>query len=318
MFKGGAMRRRRRIRRRKKAEQRALFLTGIMFLLLTGIMLFYGEDIGNSGGNDTDVRQSVSGPDGDGSGEEIKEKGKKEKARKDRAKEAGQNGRQAYLENLDDAEAGTVLAAGELDLTQEKKYFTVSEISDAVLQYINGKSYVENDHIGLDDLRYLKLLHYNYDHEIQVGELIVNKKIAEDVKEVFWELFSEEYEIESMYLIDRFWTGDSVDSDTNSIENNNTSAFNYRVVPNTDRLSNHAAGFAIDINPLQNPYVKYNSDGSFAKYYKDMEKYTDREQKGEHMITHSDICYKIFEKHGFTWGGDWNSSKDYQHFEKEK
>ena len=99
------MRRRRRIRRRKKAEQRALFLTGIMFLLLTGIMLFYGEDIGNSGGNDTDVRQSVSGPDGDGSGEEIKEKGKKEKARKDRAKEAGQNGRQAYLENLDDAEA---------------------------------------------------------------------------------------------------------------------------------------------------------------------------------------------------------------------
>ena len=206
MFKGGAMRRRRRIRRRKKAEQRALFLTGIMFLLLTGIMLFYGEDIGNSGGNDTDVRQSVSGPDGDGSGEEIKEKGKKEKARKDRAKEAGQNGRQAYLENLDDAEAGTVLAAGELDLTQEKKYFTVSEISDAVLQYINGKSYVENDHIGLDDLRYLKLLHYNYDHEIQVGELIVNKKIAEDVKEVFWELFSEEYEIESMYLIDRFWT----------------------------------------------------------------------------------------------------------------
>ncbi len=78
MFKGGAMRRRRRIRRRKKAEQRALFLTGIMFLLLTGIMLFYGEDIGNSGGNDTDVRQSVSGPDGDGSGEEIGEGEKRE------------------------------------------------------------------------------------------------------------------------------------------------------------------------------------------------------------------------------------------------
>ena len=63
----------------------------------TVIMLFYGEDIRNSGGSETDVRQSVSEPDGDGSGEEIKEKGKKEKARKDRAKEAGQNGRQARI-----------------------------------------------------------------------------------------------------------------------------------------------------------------------------------------------------------------------------
>lgn len=221
-----------------------------------------------------------------------------------------------YLENLNDIQPGTVLAEKEIDLTQRQKYFTVSKIGDDILQYINGKSYIENDNIGLDDLRYLKLLHYNYNHQIQVGEMIVNKKIAEDVKEVFQELFSEEYEIESMYLIDKYWTGDSVDSDTNSIEHNNTSAFNYRVVPNTGRLSNHAAGFAIDINPLQNPYVKYNSDGSFAKYYKDMEKYTDRDQDAKHMITHDDPCFKIFKKHGFTWGGDWNSSRDYQHFEK--
>lgn len=221
-----------------------------------------------------------------------------------------------YLDNLNDIQPGTVLTEKEIDLTQRQKYFTVSKIGDDILQYINGKSYIENDNIGLDDLRYLKLLHYNYNHQIQVGEMIVNKKIAEDVKGVFQELFSEEYEIESMYLIDKYWTGDSVDSDTNSIGHNNTSAFNYRVVPNTDRLSNHAAGFAIDINPLQNPYVKYNSDGSFAKYYKDMEKYTDRDQDAKHMITHDDTCFKIFKKHGFTWGGDWNSSKDYQHFEK--
>lgn len=253
--------------------------------------------------------QSVSRADRGSFGEVT---GKKEKA-----KEPEQNDEPAYLENLDDMEPGAVLDAGELDLQQWQKYFTVSEINEDVLKYINGKSYVENDHIRLDDLRYLKLLHYNYSHEIQVGELIVNEKIAEDVKEVFYELFSEEYEIGSMYLIDKFWTGDSVDSDTNSIEHNNTSAFNYRVVPNTDRLSNHAAGFAIDINPLQNPYVKYNSDGSFAKYYKDMEQYTDRKQKGKHMITHDDICFKVFTKYGFTWGGDWNSSKDYQHFEKE-
>lgn len=270
-------------------------------MLLSGIILFYDGDTGKNSENDTDAAWKISG---------------EEKKVKEETKEAERDDTPEYLESIEDMEPGTVLDAGEIDLTQGEKYFTVSKISDDILQYINGKSYVENDNIGLGDLRYLKLLHYNYDHRIQVGEMIVNEKIAEDVKEVFQELFSEEYEIESMYLIDKFWTGDSVDSDTNSIEHNNTSAFNYRVVPNTERLSNHAAGLAIDINPLQNPYVKYNSDGSFAKYYKDMELYTDRKQKGKHMITHEDICYKVFKGHGFTWGGDWNSSKDYQHFEK--
>lgn len=297
------MRKKRRVRRQKKAEKMAWFFTGSMFLLLAGIILFHGGDMRIKNRNDEYVRQSVSKMNGDGTGEGAMEA----KSKKDNP---------VYLENLNDIQPGTVLTEKEIDLTQRQKYFTVSEIDADILQYISGKSYIENNNIGLDDLRYLKLLHYNYNHQIQVGEMIVNKKIAEDVKEVFRELFSEEYEIESMYLIDKYWTGDSVDSDTNSIEHNNTSAFNYRVVPNTDRLSNHAAGFAIDINPLQNPYVKYNSDGSFAKYYKDMEKYTDRDQDAKHMITHDDACFKIFKKHGFTWGGDWNSSKDYQHFEK--
>lgn len=211
---------------------------------------------------------------------------------------------------------GTVIGENEIEMDRIEDYFTVNRISEEIAGYITGKSYTPNDHIELDDLRYLRILHYNYDHEIQVGELIVNEKIAQDCKNVFLELFSQEYEIESMYLIEKYWTGDSVDSDTNSIEHNNTSAFNYRVVPGTKKLSNHAAGFAIDINPLQNPYVKYKSDGSFDKYYKNMEDYIDRTSGKAHMITHEDICYQIFTKYGFTWGGDWNSSKDYQHFEK--
>lgn len=300
----GRRRSRRRMIRRRKQHIWAKIFTGAMFLLLMGILLFCGDSIRRSS-KDADAGQKASQADSAGSG---KEKGKKPEPAKS-------DDRPAYLESIADIETGTVLAAGEIDPAQTSKYFTASRISGGILQYINGKSYVENDNIQLDDLRYLKLLHYNYDHEIQVGELIVNKKIAKDCKKVFKELFAREYEIESMYLVDRFWTGDSVDSDTNSIEHNNTSAFNYRVVPDTDRLSNHAAGFAIDINPLQNPYVKYNDDGSFAKYYKDMENYINRKQE-DHMITHDDICYQVFEKYGFTWGGDWNNSKDYQHFEK--
>ncbi len=294
---------RRRKRRRRRQKKGAWFCTGIMFLFLVGILLFSGD---KTAGEKEAAADAVK--ETDGTKDALADRGTEEKEKEEKSP--------GYLENIDGIEAGTVLDTETLDLSKAPGYFTINPIGDDIAQYINGKSYVENDHIQLEELRYLKLLHYNYSHEIQVGELIVNEKIAEDCRKVFQELFSEEYEIESICLIDKFWTGDSVDSDTNSIEHNNTSAFNYRVVPDTDRLSNHAAGFAIDINPLQNPYVKYNSDGSFAKYYKDMEKYTDRKQKGKHMITHDDICYRIFEKHGFTWGGDWNTSKDYQHFEK--
>lgn len=220
------------------------------------------------------------------------------------------------LPDISAQKAGAVLQTELVDFQNISQYFTIQELNEDILHWITGKSYQKNDHIQPDDLRYLKLLHYNYDHEIQVGELIVNAGIAEDCKNIFTELFSMEYEINSMYLIDNFWTGDGVESDTKSIENNNTSAFNYRVVPGSKSLSNHAKGLAIDVNPLQNPYVKYNKDGSLATNYKDMEKYLDRSSGKAHMITHEDACYKVFAKYGFTWGGDWNSSKDYQHFQK--
>lgn len=220
------------------------------------------------------------------------------------------------LEDVDQIAPGEIIEITHIDAANLERYFTVQEISDEIFQIINGKSYTENDNVGLEDLRYLKVLHYNYEHQIQVGELIVNAAIAEDCRNIFRELFAEEYEIHSMYLMDKFWVGNGVDSDTESIENNNTSAFNYRVVPGSTHLSNHAKGRAIDLNPLQNPYVTYKSDGTFKQYYKDMEKYLDRDSGEAHMITHEDAAYKIFTKYGFNWGGDWVNSKDYQHFEK--
>ena len=64
------------------------------------------------------------------------------------------------------------------------------------------------DSISYDDLRYIKVLHYNFRHQIQVGELVVNQAIAEDCRQIFMELFQEEYEINSMYLIDRYYEKD--------------------------------------------------------------------------------------------------------------
>lgn len=212
--------------------------------------------------------------------------------------------------------AGTLIAEDQIDRNTLSQYFCAFPISDEIYERINGKSYRENDNIGLEQLRYIKVLHYNFDHQLQMGELIVNADLAEDYTNIFRELFEVEYEIQSMYLIDNYWTGDGDTSDTASIEVNNTSAFCYRAVTGGTKLSNHAFGRAIDINPQQNPYVSYSS-GSPVWSHDNADAYIDRSAGLDHMIDHDDICYQIFAKYGFSWGGDWNSVKDYQHFEKE-
>lgn len=214
--------------------------------------------------------------------------------------------------------AGEVVAEAEIDRAHLSDYFTSDEIAegDAVYARIYGKSFVDNDDIALSDLRYLKLLHYNFDHQVQVGELIVHRELVTDFQEIFQALFEQEYEIQSMHLIDDYWTGDGASSDSASIEVNNTSAFCYRGVVGGKGLSNHALGRAIDINPQQNPYVTYK-DGKPRWSHRNADDYIDRDTGLPHVITHDDACYQLFKAHGFDWGGDWNTMKDYQHFDKE-
>lgn len=221
----------------------------------------------------------------------------------------------SFLSSLENYSAGEILDASQIDSKQLSCYFTSEEITETIKNRIYGKSYSENPDISLEELRYLKLLHYNFNHEIQVGELIVNESIAKDCIDIFTELFQAEYEIESMYLIDNYWTGDGSSTDTASMNANNSSAFCYRTIAGTSKLSNHALGFAIDINPYQNPYITYKN-GVPVFYHDNAQTYADRTQLKDHMITHEDLCYQLFTEHGFSWGGDWKNSKDYQHFEK--
>lgn len=219
--------------------------------------------------------------------------------------------------HIEDFSVGEVVSLEQIDTGHLSDYFTISEIDQSLEERIMGKSYTENPHISLSELRYLKLLHYNFDHKIQVGELIVNEGIANDCIDIFTELFKAEYEIESMYLIDNYWTGDGTSTDTASMNDNNSSAFCYRVITGSSKLSNHAYGYAIDINPYQNPYITYKN-GVPVFYHDNAQDYADRNAPKEHMINHDDLCYQLFTSHGFTWGGDWKNSKDYQHFEKKQ
>lgn len=188
--------------------------------------------------------------------------------------------------------------------------FFQSEISDSLYQKINNKSYKKNSTIPLEDLRYIEVLHYGFDNKVHKGELIVNRKIADDVINIFKELYDEKYPIEKIILIDEY-DGD----DIKSMEDNNSSAFNFRVIDGTSKLSNHAMGFAIDINPLYNPYVR-TVNGIPNVLPENGTKYADRSMDCRYYITKNSICYDIFKKYGFDWGGDWKSSKDYQHFQK--
>lgn len=226
----------------------------------------------------------------------------------------------SFLENLDETEAGVVLEEKDVNTDDLSVYFTACDIvkDDGIYQRINGQSYRENDNISLEQLAYMKVLHYNFEQKIQVGELIVNKALVTDMQEIFQELFENKYEIQSLYLIDNYWTGDGNDSDFASIEENNSSAFCYRTISGGGGLSNHAYGRAIDINPQQNPYVWYDGAGGASWSHSNADLFIDRTSGYDHVITHEDLCCQLFMQHGFTWGGDWGNPKDYQHFEKNK
>lgn len=167
--------------------------------------------------------------------------------------------------------------------------------------------------VSYEDLRYMNILYYDFNGDVQTGELICNKAIADDLIEIFYELYENEYQIESVRLIDDY-NGD----DTASMKANNTSCFNYRPVDGTSSLSKHALGCAIDINPFYNPYVVFNKGKAGETYISPAgsEIYADRSKIFAYKIDENDLCYKLFKEHGFTWGGNWNSCKDYQHFQK--
>ena len=185
--------------------------------------------------------------------------------------------------------------------------FSADTIPEAVKLRMTGRSYPEEDAgISLSDLRYLKLLYYDFGGRVRRGEMVCNKAIADDLLYIFKELYKAKYPIASIRLIDDF-DGD----DQRSMEANNTSCFNYRTKTSGTSLSAHARGMAVDVNPLQNPYVK----GEIVEPEAARE-YADRTVDFPHKITDDDLCCKLFRSRGFQWGGAWNSMKDYQHFEK--
>lgn len=145
----------------------------------------------------------------------------------------------------------------------------------------------------------------------QQGTIICNTTIAQDLREIFAELYRAKYPIERIRPISEY-----DDDDERSMQDNNTSCYCYRPIAGSKRLSKHAMGLAIDINPLYNPCVKRRKDGTLNVQPSTGRPYIDRKKQYPYKIKRDDLCYRLFIKHGFQWGGSWRSLKDYQHFEK--
>jgi len=193
-----------------------------------------------------------------------------------------------------------------LPLPALSQAFRIDTIPPAVYQRMQGKSYPASCPVPLSDLRYLTVTHIDREGRSHRGELICHRTIASDLIAIFRQLYEARYPIERMRLIDDYDA-----SDERSMCDNNTSCFCFRPVSGTQKLSKHAQGLAIDINPLYNPYVK----GSVVQPAT-ARRYVDRKAVYPYKIVAGDLLHRLFLQHGFRWGGSWRSLKDYQHFEK--
>ncbi len=157
----------------------------------------------------------------------------------------------------------------------------------------------------------LQVKYVDFQGKTQTGTLICNKTISRDLQEIFTELYRSRYPIERIRPISEY-----DDNDERSMRANNTSCYCYRPVAGTKKLSKHAQGLAVDINPLYNPCVRRQKNGTLKVEPATGRPYVDRTKSFPYKITNKDLCYRLFLQHGFTWGGSWRSLKDYQHFEK--
>jgi hypothetical protein len=209
-----------------------------------------------------------------------------------------------------------LLALALVTLFANAKYqANISTITQKIKQrMINGNSHRAGCPTPISNLRYITLTYIGFDGKEHIGELIVNKAVANDVVNIFKELYNIKYPIRKMKLVSNY-NG----SDFASIEADNTSAYNCRFVDGTNKWSNHSFGRAIDINPIENPYVSKSGHISHKKSLKFANRvHQNNTPSDKAMIAKYDKIVAIFKKYGWRWGGDWRCCKDYQHFDKKR
>ena len=184
----------------------------------------------------------------------------------------------------------------------------VTRITPAVAQRMRW-SHRSGCPVPLGALRHLRLSYVTFGGAARTGELVVHEDVAEDVVTVFERLYAARWPVARMRLVDAYH-GD----DDRSMAANNTSAYNCRRVGGSSSWSEHAYGRAIDINPVQNPYVQAGSVAPpTGRRFADLDRSAGAEVPPG-TVRAGDVVVRAFAAVGWRWGGEWSSSKDYQHF----
>ena len=181
---------------------------------------------------------------------------------------------------------------------------SIRPISPALAARVTGVSWRAGCPVPLRDLRVVTASFRGFDGDVHTGTLIVNRDVAAQVVVVLGKLFVAHFPIRRLEPVDAFGG-----SDYASIDADNTSAFNCRPVAGTSRWSEHAYGRAIDLNPLENPYVSGGATSHAAS-----RRYLDRSRQLKGMVHAGDPVVQAFASVGWGWGGSWAGTKDYQHF----
>jgi hypothetical protein len=176
-------------------------------------------------------------------------------------------------------------------------------------KYVNGRSWRAGCPVPVGDLRVVMIRYVDYDGDNAQGPLIVHRNYALKIATVMESLRNKGFRIAQIRPVDEY----DADDDKSTLANN-TSAFNCRNAYGTSHWSQHAFGAAIDVNPVQNPYIPANGrvlDPEAAPY---VDRSSERNTSTPGFITKNSTAVKTFASIGWRWGGVWNRTKDYQHF----
>jgi hypothetical protein len=186
---------------------------------------------------------------------------------------------------------------------------SISRIGPFLQERLIGRNWHPGCPVGLDDLRHVQVRYWDFKGRIRSGPLIVHEMLARDVLGVFHRLFRAGFRIHRIKLPPAYRPSKPGDYWHSTV--NRTAAFNCRpATGNPGSLSHHSYGWAIDINPLQNPYVA--PDGSVLR--RAAKPYVDRRRHEPGMVHADDVVVRAFARIGWEWGGDWTTLKDYMHF----
>jgi hypothetical protein len=158
--------------------------------------------------------------------------------------------------------------------------------------------------LGPAQLRTVRVAYWGFDGRARLGKLVVHQRVAPDVVAVFRRLYGARFPIRRMVPVSRYRGSDDA-----SMAADNTSGFNCRFVSGTSRWSMHAYGLAIDVNPIENPYVSGTRVRPSAG-----RRYLDRARRRPGMAVEGGVLVRAFAAAGWKWGGHWRGPPDYQHF----